>query len=182
MKIVKRFLIFFMIILILYLILFQVFDLNTTIMRNVYPKQYEEYVNAYAEEYNVDPLIVFAIIKTESNFNQYAKSNNNAKGLMQLMDKTAQDIAKEKDIDLYNAETNIKLGICYFSKLLQKYNNQIGIALAAYNAGMGNVNTWLERQIIKADGSDLENIPYKETNMYVRKILNNYENYKKLYK
>ena len=66
-------------------------------------------------------------------------------------------------------------------KLLEKYNYQIGIALAAYNAGMGNVNTWIERGIIKEDGSDLENIPYKETNMYVRKILNYYKIYKELY-
>ena len=57
----------------------------------------------------------------------------------------------------------------------------MGIALAAYNAGMGNVNNWIERGTIKADGTDLENIPYKETNMYVRRILNDYEMYQKLY-
>ena len=65
--------------------------------------------------------------------------------------------------------------------ILEKYDNQVGIALAAYNAGMGNVNNWIERGTIKADGTDLENIPYKETNMYVRRILNDYEMYQKLY-
>ena len=57
----------------------------------------------------------------------------------------------------------------------------IGIALAAYNAGMGRVDNWISKGIIKSDGSDLENIPFKETNMYVRKVLNTYENYKNIY-
>ena len=98
------------------------------------------------------------------------------------MEKTAIEISEQEEVNLYDPETNIKLGTCYFSQLLGKYNNQIGIALAAYNAGMGNVNTWIERGTIQADGSDLEHIPYKETNMYVRRILNDYEMYQKLYK
>ena len=53
--------------------------------------------------------------------------------------------------------------------------------MAAYNAGMGTVSSWIEEGIIKADGSDIENIPYKETNMYVRKIMRDYEIYQKLY-
>ena len=150
-------------------------------MKKIYPLEYAEYANIYADEYNIDPLLIFAIIKAESNFNTEAKSNNNAKGLMQLMEKTAKDISNEENIDLFDPETNIKLGTSYLSTLLKKYDYQIGIALAAYNAGMGNVNTWIERGIIGADDSDLENIPYKETNMYVRKILNNYKIYKELY-
>ena len=55
------------------------------------------------------------------------------------------------------------------------------LALTAYNAGIGNVRTWIESGIIKEDGSDIENIPYKETNMYVRKILNNYRMYTQIY-
>ena len=150
-------------------------------MKKAYPQTYSEYVNNYAEEYDVDPLLIYAMIKAESNFNVNAKSHNGAKGLMQLMENTAVEVSKEKEIDLYDPEINIKLGTYYFSQLLDKYDYQIGIALAAYNAGMGNVNTWLERGTIRADGSDLENIPYKETNMYVRKILNSYEMYKELY-
>ena len=57
----------------------------------------------------------------------------------------------------------------------------IEIALAAYNAGIGTVDNWLEKEIIKKDGSDIENIPYKETNNYVRKILRDYKIYEKLY-
>jgi len=55
------------------------------------------------------------------------------------------------------------------------------LALTAYNAGIGNVNTWIKNGIIKSDGSDIENIPYKETNMYVRKIIRNYKMYNKIY-
>ncbi len=150
-------------------------------MKNVYHQEYAEYVNIYAEEYDVDKMLIFAIIKAESNFNPNAKSHNNAKGLMQLMEKTAVDVSNQENIDLYNPETNIQIGTQYLAELLEKYNYQVGIALAAYNAGMGNVNTWIERGIIKPDGSDLENIPYKETNMYVRKILNYYKIYKELY-
>ena len=66
------------------------------------------------------------------------------------------------------------------NETMNKYNN-IGLALAAYNAGMGRVDGWIKDGILKKDGSDLENIPFKETNLYVRKILYNYEKYKKTY-
>ena len=65
--------------------------------------------------------------------------------------------------------------------MLSHYNETINLALAAYNAGIGNVDRWIKDGIIKEDGSNIENIPYKETNMYVRKILNNYTMYKKIY-
>lgn len=177
----KKLSVILVIILILCFIIFYVFDVKTIIIKNIYPQNYAEYVNKYSEEYDVDALLIFAMIKAESNFNPNAKSHNKAKGLMQLMEETALEISNDKDIDLYDPETNIKLGTYYFSTLLKKYNYQAGIALAAYNAGMGNVNTWIGKGTIKEDGSDLENIPYKETNMYVRKVLNDYKTYQKLY-
>ena len=102
------------------------------------------------------------------------------------MENTATEISNEIDNieipqeQIYEPETNIKLGTYYFSVLMNKYNN-IGLALAAYNAGMGRVDGWIKDGILKKDGSDLENIPFKETNLYVRKILYNYEKYKKTY-
>ena len=65
--------------------------------------------------------------------------------------------------------------------LMQKYEN-INLALAAYNAGSGNVDNWIQDGTLKDDGSNIENIPYTETNNYVRKILRDYEIYQKLYK
>lgn len=152
----------------------------------LYPKKYEEYVYKYSEELNIDPMLTFAIIKTESNFNESIVSKSGAIGLMQLMENTAKEQAKKLDIDyskeiLYNPESNLKLGLNYFNTLLDYYNQNYILAFAAYNAGLGNVQKWIAEGTIKENGSDFENIPFKETNMYVRKIIRNYETYKILY-
>jgi len=80
----------------------------------------------------------------------------------------------------FDPEINIKLGTKYFSTLYETYKN-IPIALTAYNAGSGNVDKWLTEETISKDGSDIENIPFRETNNYVRKILRDYEIYKDIY-
>ena len=156
-------------------------------MKNMYPKEYSEYVYKYSEENNIDPLLTFAIIKAESNFNPEATSSSNAMGLMQVLETTAKEVMQNKiegnfskEI-LFNAEDNIKIGTTYFAYLLDKYNGNITLALTAYNAGIGKVDNWIETGIIKEDGSDIENIPYKETNNYVRKILRDYKIYKEIY-
>lgn len=154
-------------------------------LKQLYPRKYNEYVERYAEQYEVDPLLVYSIIKAESNFNEKAESYSGAKGLMQLMKNTASEFMEE-DLNsneemVLEPENNIMLGIKYYSYLYEIYNNNMLLALAAYNAGPGNVNKWIDEGIIKPDGSDIENIPFKETNMYVRKIVNNYKIYKKLY-
>lgn len=175
------------ILVIVVIIIAKVFNIEQIILQNIYPKKYEEYVEKYAEENNIDPLLIFSIIKAESNFKENAKSSSGAVGLMQLMEETAKEIAEsmnepisEKE-DLKEAETNIKIGIKYYSILQKNYDGNMLLALTAYNAGMGNVNTWIKNGIIKSDGSDIENIPYKETNMYVRKIIRNYKMYNKIY-
>lgn len=106
---------------------------------------------------------------------------------MQIMEETAKEVANELEYnytsieELYNPETNILFGIKYFKNLLEDYDNNINLALAAYNAGTGNVQKWIENGIIQADGSDIENIPFKETNNYVRKILRDYRIYNEIY-
>ena len=139
----------------------------------------------YANEYNVDEYLIYAIIKAESNFEPDAVSHRGAKGLMQLMYSTAEDISKRIDIELnednvLDPDININLGTKYISMLIQKYNN-INLALAAYNAGSGNVDGWIEKGTLKSDGSDIENVPFTETNNYIRKILRDYEIYKNIY-
>ena len=166
-------------------VLAKVFNLEDKILKKIYPKTYEEYVEKYAKEYNVDPLLVFSIIKAESNFNKDAKSTSKAKGLMQIVDSTDVEIANKIDepiVDetLCDPEKNIMIGTKYYSELLKLYNGNMLLALTAYNAGIGNVKEWIDNGIIKADGSGIENIPYKETNMYVRKIIRNYKIYQKL--
>lgn len=159
------------------------------ILKIIYPKTYKEIVSVYAEKYSVNENIIFSVIKAESNFENSAVSHKDALGLMQIMKETAKDVAQKHniDIDLNNAEeeilnvqNNINIGTKYLSILLEKYEN-IELSVAAYNAGIGTVDNWIEKGIIKKDGSDIENIPYKETNNYVRKILRNYKVYEELY-
>ena len=157
------------------------------ILKLFYRTDYSEYVEKYSKEYDIDPLLTYSIIKAESNFNKSALSSKGACGLMQLMDDTAKEVATNKVMEyesgttLYNAEKNIEIGVTYFAGLVKQFGN-ISVALAAYNAGSGNVTKWINQGIIKKDGSDIENIPFKETNIYVRKILRDYEIYKSLYK
>ncbi len=153
----------------------------------MYPTKYSEYVEKYSEENGIDKYLVYAIIKAESNFDPNVKSNADARGLMQLMEETAVERSNAIEgteieaYDLYDPETNIKLGTSYFAYLLGLYDDNIVLAIIAYNAGLGNVEQWIKDGVIKADGSDIENIPYKETENYVRKILRDYQMYLKLY-
>lgn len=152
------------------------------IIKRLYPIHYKEEVYKYSEQNEVDVLLIFSIIKAESNFNTQSISVSGAKGLMQLMDATAADMAKRLEFgeyDLFKPDDNICLGTKYISTLLQYYNNNVYLALAAYNAGIGNVNKWIENGIIKEDGSDIENIPFKETQNYVRKVMRNYRIYER---
>ncbi len=159
------------------------------LLKILYPKTYSEIVSVYAEEYDVEENLIYAVIKAESNFDSSAVSNRDAIGLMQIVEETAIDVAKKNNIDIdtenieeeiLDIDNNINIGTKYLSTLLTQYGN-IEVALAAYNAGIGTVNNWIEKQVIQADGSDIENIPYKETNNYVRKILRDYRIYNELY-
>lgn len=187
MKRLAKFLIILIIFLLLYFVLFKVVELDKIIMKKIYPLKYSEYVEKYAKEYDIDPYMVYSIIKAESNFNENAKSASNAVGLMQIMEATAIETANKMDLnvteeDLFDPELNISIGLKYFSNLLNKYNDNYYLAIIAYNAGIGNVDKWIADGTIKEDASDIENVPFKETNNYVRKILRDYEIYKDLYK
>lgn len=182
--------IIFLSLLVVVIILMCYFQVPNRIMKQLYPQNYQEFVSYYANEYQVDENLVYAVIKAESNFNPDANSHKGAKGLMQLMEDTAKDVAKKTELTnsldqitemLGDPEVNIQLGTKYLSILLERYHNQ-EVALTAYNAGIGTVDNWIEKGIIKADGSDIENVPYQETNQYVRKILRDHRIYQKLYK
>lgn len=163
-------------------------DVENIILKILYPKNYEEYVEQYSEVNELDSLLVYSIIKAESNFNSKAVSDSGAIGLMQLMKNTAKEVANKIDssnefdeIVLKDPEENIKIGTKYYKELLTRYDNNVILSLIAYNAGIGNTEKWLQEGIIKDDGSDYENIPFKETSMYVRKILREYQIYKDIY-
>ena len=163
------------------LIVIVVICINKLMIKTLYKKDYSEYVIKYSQKYEVDENLIYALIKAESNFKADAVSNKNAQGLMQLMFATAEEVANKNGIELteeniLDPEININIGTKYISTLLEKYEC-VELAIAAYNAGIGNVDKWIEKGIIKSDGSDIENIPFKETNTYVRKIMRDYKIY-----
>lgn len=145
-----------------------------------YPVEYSTYIVKYAEKNNLDPYLVIGVIKQESNFVADARSPY-AGGLMQLTEETAADYAKKMGLKHYNymdPETNISIGCYVLSELIDKYG-YMDTALAAYNAGMGNVDTWLANPEYSTNGETLSYIPFAETRHYVEKVHQHMEAYKK---
>ncbi len=147
----------------------------------LFPIKYKKTITSYCKEYGVEEALVYALIKTESNFDEKASSKANAKGLMQLTDETFSFCIKNLGISnspgIYNAKTNIRAGIWYLSYLTEKYDGNTENALAAYNAGFSNVDKWLSSEKYSSDGKSLDKIPFGETERYVDKIIK----YKKIY-
>ena len=151
-----------------------------------YPREYQEYVEQYAELYGMEPNLVYAIIKAESKFLRKAVSSAGAMGLMQIMPQTyEEDICRKiglpEDADLLDPETNIQSGVWYFTHWYAYYGTSEE-ALAAYNAGAGNVNQWIENGLVDEYGFlDAEQIPFKETRAYVKEVLDYKKRYDELY-
>lgn len=156
---------------------------SKTIHKLIYPKQYSEYVEKYAEEFDLDENLVYSVIKAESKFNEKAISHKGAKGLMQVSDITRDWAIEElelEEVDIFNPETNIKIGCWYLNKLYKEFG-KLDLVIAAYNGGSGNVRKWLENHDYSEDGEKLHNIPFQETSTYLEKVKNNYKNYKEIY-
>lgn len=144
-----------------------------------YPVSYSRYIVKYSEENNLDPYLVIAMIRQESNFVSDARSPY-AGGLMQLTEVTANEYAGKMgltDFDYMDPETNIQIGCFVMSSLIEKYDN-VDTALAAYNAGVGNVDKWLSNPDYSLDGHSLYKIPFSETSNYIRKIHKYIDEYK----
>lgn len=156
---------------------------SKTIHKLIYPKQYSEYVEKYAEEFDLDENLVYSVIKAESKFNEKAISHKGAKGLMQVSDITRDWAIEElelEEVDIFDPETNIKIGCWYLNKLYKEFG-KLDLVIAAYNGGSGNVRKWLENHDYSEDGEKLHNIPFQETSTYLEKVKNNYKNYKEIY-
>ncbi|MBR6614293.1 MAG: lytic transglycosylase domain-containing protein [Clostridia bacterium] len=155
----------------------------------IYPRKYKDIVEQAASIYNVDPNLIYAVIKQESNFNKDAVSSAGAKGLMQIIDPTAKQMARridsidDKNYDVFDPYTNIHIGTKYLSYLIKYFYGNYYLAIIAYTAGMGRVDTWLEAEYNEYTDYTklLENIKYNETKTYFEKVLNYYNIYTKLY-
>lgn len=153
----------------------------------LYPFPYRDTVETYSDRYRVDPYLAVAVIKTESKFQDDVHSHRGAIGLMQLMPDTAEWIATQLEDPAYSVEAiheperNIRYGIWYLSTLQREFDGNDVLALAAYNAGRGNVQSWIREYGWPADFHDIDAIPYKETREYVRKVLLTEHKYRSLY-
>lgn len=156
-------------------------------MRSAYPIKYKEYVEAYADTYGITPSLIYAVIRTESEFDPDVVSRAEAKGLMQITDATfawVQMRAGEKEPlppeKLFDPETNIHYGVYYMRLLLEQFSDT-DTMIAAYNAGPTRVSEWLEETTYSKDGKTLYHIPYEETLHYVERVRKAQEMYRTLY-
>ena len=127
-----------------------------------------------AEEENISPSLLEAVILTESKFDEKAVSHVGAVGMMQLMPDTAHWISEESGLpsdNLASPDQNIPLGAWYLNYLLKKYHNNEVFALAAYNAGRGNVDEWIEKNKWPEGFTDMEKTPFPETREFVKSVV-----------
>jgi soluble lytic murein transglycosylase len=143
-----------------------------------YPLRYEAIVRTHAKNYDLPPALLAAVIYTESKFDASARSDAGAVGLMQLLPDTAQGIATRTGghefvvSDLLDPELNVRYGSWYLRNLLNRYDDDLPTALAAYHAGQGNVDAWRRRGV---------GIQFPETRSYVKKVLHAEEVYADAY-
>lgn len=161
---------------------------SDTVMNTAYPRKYDEYVTYYAGKYQIDPYILYSIIRTESNFNPQAESNVGARGLMQITEITFDwiktKIAPDEPLtfdDLYDPEVNIRFGSYFISYCLQQYDDDLATAAAAYHSGLGTVDALLADSQYSQDGKVLDAFPYPQMRRYVQKVTDAYAQYSEIY-
>jgi len=151
-----------------------------------YPLAHKESIFKFAEEFSIDPYLLFAIMKAESSFQRFAVSRANAKGIMQIINPTALFISSQLQmenfelIDLFLPDVNIRMGTWYLRFLIDKFSELVP-AISAYNAGPENVNRWCSKYGELKTIDFIESIPFSETYNYVKRVIYYYAVYKNLY-
>lgn len=146
------------------------------VIPRVFSRPHRSFVEKYAKEYGLEESLVYGVMFVESRFDENAVSSKGARGLMQISAITGKwgaEVLKMEDFteeDLFDAQTNIKIGCWYLAVLNKQYENNQDTVIAAYNAGSGNVSRWLDDENYSSDGENLCEIPFGETEKYVRKV------------
>lgn len=159
--------------------------LPRAILEVLFPLQYWDRIQVHARAKGLDPFVVAALIGQESTFDPTARSPANAYGLMQLVPTTARRLARSAGVQysrrgLTDPETNIRLGTTYLARLVEQFGD-VHLALASYNAGDSRVRRWLpDRGDLDAD-EFIDDLPFPETQNYVKRVLGTAENYRRLY-
>jgi len=164
----------------------QLEDLPLELWESLYPLYYGDVIRERALEYQIDPLLVLAMIREESRFNPWNESVAGARGLMQIIFSTGEWIAEKLNVEdfndemLFDSEVNINLGCWYIDYLEERFSNDSILVISGYNAGPGTTSKWLKQY----DRSDLdnfiENVPYSETREHIKKVMKSYQMYKRL--
>lgn len=157
--------------------------------RAQHPLEYADLIVSYSMARDLDPALVSAIILCESSYNPMAESRVGARGLMQMMEDTAEWVAHKLDEDdadysfdlLYDPETNIRFGTWYLSYLSRRFDGDATKIVCAYHAGQGNVDAWLKNPKYSRDGVTLDVIPTQDTSSYASRVLRARDVYRKHY-
>jgi soluble lytic murein transglycosylase len=152
----------------------------------LYPLDHRAILFYHAREQGLDPYLVAAVIRVESGFRRGVSSPQGARGLMQIMPETGEWAAQQMDLDftpdmLFDPDYNIRMGSWYLAHLRHEFGGDTVLALAAYNAGRNNVQKWLDERQWTGEAHRLEQIPFKETRLYVAKVLRDVDRYRWIY-
>ncbi len=158
-----------------------------SLLKAFYPVKFKDIVLKYSENYNVEPALVFAIIKNESGFDEKAVSSIGARGLMQITEETflwiKSKIEPESGLtfdDMFDPEANIRFGT-YLLKLANSEFQSESAVYSAYHAGFNITRKWLNDEKYSSDGIELHTVPYEDTAQYIKNVKKTLKIYKKLY-
>ena len=152
-----------------------------------FPIPFRQAIQTHSQQQSLDPFLVAALIRQESEFNPKVISYANAYGLMQLLPATGRELAKHfgvrrlKAAQLLTADRNLQLGTFYFRNLLNSFGGQVELALASYNAGPGRANLWKSWGPFREQPEFIEAVPFHQTRGYIQIVLRNADVYKRLY-
>jgi soluble lytic murein transglycosylase len=161
-------------------------ELPHEILHVIYPVDYFPLLKGHAQARGLDPYLLAALVAQESNFDAGIRSSANAVGLMQVLPSTGRRYARKMSVrpfserSLTNPEINVLIGTQYFSDLLNRFGAP-HFALASYNAGESRVQRWLNEAPGLPEDEFVDNIPFPETQNYVKRILGTAEDYRRLY-